>query len=125
MATDVHDPLDDMLGELPEGITVERVTCHAGPEDFVGERCPNCGTNVYDWLNAGSPRTELTGEPAGYEGPETIARWSHRLGRDRLFYVDIPCSHCDGERTSAISDAIPCDRCEGTGDEPVDPNKRP
>lgn len=122
MATDVHDPLDDLLGELPEGVAVERVTCHAGPEDFVGERCPGCGINVYDWMNAGSPRSEID-EPD--DGPETVERWSSRLGRDRLFYVDIPCSRCDGERTSAISDAIPCDRCEGTGDEPVDPNEKP
>lgn len=119
MATDVHDLLDDLLGELPEGVTVERVTCHAGPEDFVGERCPGCGINVYDWMNAGSPLSEID------DVPETVARWSSPLGRERLFYVDIPCSRCDGERTSALSDAIACDRCEGSGVEPVDPNEEP
>lgn len=30
-------------------VTVTRTTCHAGPEDFEGERCPRCGINLYDW----------------------------------------------------------------------------
>ncbi len=28
---------------------------------------------------------------------------------------DIPCGRCDGERTEAISDAIPCLDCGGSG----------
>jgi hypothetical protein len=57
---------------LPEGAAVTRTTCHAGPEDFEGERCPGCGTNVYDWLLDGAPRSPLA-EPAviGHAGGGT------------------------------------------------------
>jgi hypothetical protein len=36
--------------QVSDGITVVRVYCHSGMEDFEWERCPRCGMNVYDWI---------------------------------------------------------------------------
>ena len=52
----------------PAGVTVERVSCHAGPEDFVGERCPGCGVNVYDWMLS-APDDEEPPRGIAYVGP--------------------------------------------------------
>ena len=70
-----------------------------------------------------SETDELSSETDEVSG--TVEHWDMNFGRRRLYLDDIDCPRCDGERTSAITDAVACGVCGGVGLEPFDRDEKP